>query len=180
MTTNKVTDIRYYSFSKANRLFLDANIWLSVYGPLAYKRTSATVYSRAIRDIRLAGCSVFLDALVMSEFVNVLARWEYRQSPLRFKTFKQFRQSPAFKPVAEDIANNARRILKQCRRCDSCFPDLDIEALLCEFQKGNSDFNDQMLCEICREKKLTMVTDDPDFGGSGLTILTANSRLLSP
>jgi len=122
---NRVYDIRSHFFSKNDRLFLDANIWLSVYGPLAFKRTSATVYSKAIRDIRLAGCSLFLDALILSEFINVLARWEYRQTPLKFKTFKQFRQSAAFKPVAQDIANNARRILKQSHRCDSCFPGLD-------------------------------------------------------
>jgi len=55
-----------------------------------------------------------------------------------------------------------------------------IETVLCEFEKGNSDFNDQVLCEICKEKGFTLVTDDPDFSGSGVTILTANSRLLSP
>lgn len=176
---NRVHDIRSHRFSSSDRLFLDANIWLSVYGPLAFKRTSAMVYSIAIRDIRLTGCAVFLDVLVLSEFVNVLARWEHHQSPLNSKGFKQFRQSPAFKPVAQDIANNATRIVRQCQRCDASFPALDIEALLCEFEKGNSDFNDQILCEICRRNRFLFVTDDPDFRGSGLTILTANRRLLS-
>jgi len=176
---NRINDVRLHSFSNDDRLFLDANIWLSVYGPLTYNRRRTRFYAKALRDIRISGCQVFLDALVLSEFINAFARWEHRQSSPKPPAFKIFRQSSAFKPIAEDIANNVRRIVRQCRRCESNFTGVDIQALLTEFEKGDSDFNDQMISEICKHKGLTLLTDDGDFRGSGLTILTANNRLLT-
>jgi hypothetical protein len=177
-TVNEIKDISSYSFSEDDHLFLDANIWLSVYGPMAYQRRRMLIYANAIRDIRKANCSIFVDVLIISEFINTYARWEYKQSVSRPNTFKDFRKSTAFVPIAKDIAVNAKRIIKQCQRCDSNFARIDVEALLMEFEKGDSDFNDQIFSKICRDKELTLVTDDGDFKGSGLTILTANNQLL--
>ncbi len=175
---NEVKDISSYSFSEDDGFFLDANIWLSVYGPIAYRRSRTLIYANAIRDIRKIGCFIFIDVLILSEFINTYARWEYKQSSLRRKRFKNFRKNNAFVPIAKDIAVNAKRIIKQCRCYDSNFASIDIEALLTEFEKGNLDFNDQVFSELCKDKKLILVTDDSDFKDSGLTILTANSRLL--
>jgi len=177
---NEIKDISSYSFSKDDRLFLDANIWLSVYGPMAYQRRRMSIYANAIRDIRQAGSFVFVDVLIMSEFINAYARWEYKQLASRPNNFKDFRKSSDFVTIAEDIAVNAKRIIKQCQRCDSDFVSINIEELLTEFKKGKSDFNDQIFSEICKNKGLVLVTDDGDFKDSGLTILTANSRLLRP
>ena len=175
---SQIKDISSYSFSADDQLFLDANIWLSVYGPMAYKRSRALIYSNAIGDIRREGCSVFIDVVIMSEFINTYARWEHKQSSARKKKFKDFRRSSAFVPIARDIGANARRIIRQCHRCSSNFTGMDIEALLTEFEKGDSDFNDQVFSQLCRDKGLILVTDDRDFKGAKLTILTANSSLL--
>ena len=175
---NNVKDISVYCFSKDDRLFLDANVWLSVYGPMAYPRSRTTIYASAMREIRKAGCPIFIDVLVVSEFINSYARWEHRQSALRGTKFKDFRHSSAFITVAEDIADNAKRIIKQCQRCGANFTTIDVGALLTEFEKGDLDFNDQIFYEICKEKKLTLVTDDGDFKAYNVTILTANNRLL--
>lgn len=177
---NDVKDISSYPFSKDDRLFVDANIWLSVYGPMAYQRSRTSIYANAIRDIRKAGCSIFVEVLIISEFINTYARWEHKQSASRTSKFKDFRKSSAFVTIAEDIAVNVKRIIKQCQRCDSDFVSIDIEELLTEFKKGKSDFNDQIFSEICKNKGLVLVTDDVDFKDSGLNILTANSRLLIP
>lgn len=174
----EVKDIRTYSFSKDDVLFLDANIWLSVYGPVTYKRRRASIYSTAIRDIRNTGCAVYIDVLIISEFINAYARWEHKQSDSRRNKFKDFRTSPAFVPIAKDIAVTAKRIIKQCQCCDSNFASIDVEALLTEYENGDSDFNDQIFSRICKDKNLTLVTDDSDFKGYDLTILTANVRLL--
>lgn len=159
---------------------MDANIWLSVYGPMAYQRSRALIYANAIRDIRKAGCFIFVDVLIISEFINTYARWEHKQSASRMSKFKDFRKSAAFVTIAEDIAVNTKRIIKQCQRCHSDFVSIDIEELLTEFEKGKSDFNDQIFSKICKNNGLVLVTDDGDFKDSGLTILTANSRLLKP
>lgn len=178
MIMSNIKDIGSYSFSKDDKFFLDANIWLSVYGPMAHKRKRASIYSRAIRDIQSNGCAVYIDVLIISEFINTYARWEHKQSASRNDNFKDFRKSSAFAKIAEDIAVNAKRIIKQCQRCDSNFANIDIETLLTEFAKGDSDFNDEVFSTLCKDRGLTLVTDDKDFKGSGLTILTANNQLL--
>jgi len=176
---NQISDISSHSFSKNDQLFLDTNIWLSIYGPMAYTQKRASTYSKALLDIRKFGCLVFIDILVVSEFINTYARWEYKQSLTKYNTFKDFRKSSTFTVIAKDISNNVKRIINQCKRCGYDFVKEDIEKLLTEFGCGDFDFNDQIFTEICKSNRLILVTDDGDFKGSGLTILTANSYLLS-
>jgi predicted nucleic acid-binding protein len=176
-----ILDIRVYGFRRDDRLFPDANVWLSVSGPLAKQDWRTAVYSAALRNMRSAGAQIFLDVLVLSEFINGFARLEYQQLPPeeRPPDFKTFRRSELFEPVANDIATNARRILARTTRCDSLFESIDVVALIAEYQVGDSDFNDQMIREICKAKEFTLVTHDADFRTSGIRILTANRHLLA-
>jgi predicted nucleic acid-binding protein len=50
--------------------------------------------------------------------------------------------------------------------------------LVDEYAAGDSDFNDQVLTALCKKKGLKMVTDDVDFKGRGIPVITANKRLL--
>lgn len=47
-----------------------------------------------------------------------------------------------------------------------------------EYEKGNSDFNDQIFTEICRNNGWKLVTDDGDFKRCGVPLVTANKTLL--
>ena len=69
--------------------------------------------------------------------------------------------------------------MKSCTRTGSGFASVDIASLIDEYEKGESDFNDQMLTELCKSRGLTFVTDDGDFKGLGLSLITANKKLLS-
>ena len=180
MTATKVERIQAHVFQSPESFFLDANVWLSIYGPIVRRGRRTSIYSSALRSIRAAGCPIFLDVLVVSEFINAFARIEHGQSASRNVAFKEFREKPDFKPIAKDIAQNAKRIVKQCGRCETGFTAADVDALMGEFEIGNSDFNDQMIAEICRTNDLQLVTDDKDFKSVGLSVLTANSALLKP
>jgi len=68
--------------------------------------------------------------------------------------------------------------VSKCVRTDLGFEIVDIDGLLAQFAAGNTDFNDQIIADLCRRKNLIFITHDADFKGSGLAILTANSRLL--
>lgn len=178
MTTSRIEDIRSYVFQPQDRLFLDTNIWLSIYGPVAFQRKRSAIYSRALRDIRQAGSAIFIDVLVLSEFINAYSRMEFNQCTPRSSSFKAFRSSPDFQVIALDIAKTAERIVKQCRRCETDFMTADIESVLTEFGQGQSDFNDQMIAGICIPANFKLITDDRDFRTAGVDILTANDRLL--
>lgn len=116
-----------------------------------------------------------------SEFVNRYSRYEFHiQMPnARADQFKNFRKSPAFKPVAIAIADAVGRIMKHSIRVGDCFPSIDIEELLSELENQGSDFNDVMLVEICKTKNLKLLTDDADFKSYNIPILTGNKKLLN-
>ena len=157
-------------------------MWFSVYGPRKPVSGNASVYSGAFARMLAANSRIFIDVLIVSEFINAYARLKYnilRSSGAASPDFKQFRKSAAFKPIAKDIAGDVRQILKHCTRVESGFSTLDIQALITEYERGDSDFNDQVLAELCKSKGLKLVTDDGDYSGQGLALLTANKRLLA-
>lgn len=181
MAKNKTYKVDRYPYSEKDKLFFDANIWLFLYGPQDLKDWRIPVYSKALHHILSAKGKVFIDVLVFSEIINRYARIEFElNKTLGGSTnFKTFRNSSKFNKVAKDIVDACRRILKNCERTQSDFKGVDIDSLLNDFQAGQHDFNDPMLAEICKLQGLKLVTHDGDFKDRGLTVLTANKRLLS-
>lgn len=186
MRTMSKIDLRSYVFSGKEQLFFDTNIWLFLYGPsIGYNPRRVNQYADAWKKVRLAKAAVYIDVLVISEFINTYSRLEYNQLPnaaQRYPSFKVFRKSPDFSPIAADIATQTRRILAYVRQCDSSFSDSDIHTLINEYAHGSSDYNDLVIAETCKKNGLTLVTDDADFArpaSSGLAVITANPRLLT-
>ena len=70
------------------------------------------------------------------------------------------------------------RTHRLCVHIDSG-PDASmIDQLIDEYAVGGSDFNDQILVALCRDKGLKLVTDDSDFNEQGICVVTANRQLL--
>lgn len=170
-----------YTFTASDKLLLDANVWLFLYSP-QYRPTDrrAKAYSAPLKGMLAARCAIFIDAIVLSEFVNVLARLAYNSMHDRNRPsdFKAFRNSSSFKPIAKSIADSCRRVLEIAKPIESGFTSLDAADLFRQYESSRSDLNDLLLAHLCRTQALTLVTDDADFAGSGLAILTANAKLL--
>jgi len=179
--THRTEKISTYDFKSSEALLLDANIWLFVYGPQKPTDTRVTAYSEALKNILAAKICIYIDVLIVSEFINAYARmkWNLLPESSRPRYFKQFRKSRDFTPVARDIAADVKRMLQHCTRAESGFESLAIDTLVDEYAAGDSDFNDQVLTALCKKKGLKMVTDDADFKGQDIPIITANKRLLS-
>ena len=178
----KAFPIQSYPFSATDSLLIDTNIWLFIYGPQADPNDWKTkLYSENFKRILLAKSSIFVDVLILSEFINRYSRIEFnkQKSNTGPKEFKTFRESPAFPPVAKAIAEDARRILKHCRPAGSEFESLDLNNLLAFLEKECADFNDLILAELCQKNNWKMITHDGDFKNFGITILSANRTLLS-
>ena len=131
-----------------------------------------------LKRIIVAKSNIHIDVLVVSEFINTYARlqWKVIASAMKFKTF---RNSPNFKPIAQGIADSVKRVMNHCSRMESGFEKLKIDTLLDAYSTGDSDFNDQVIAELCKVKGLTLITHDGDFKGQGISILTANRHLLN-
>jgi len=175
-------EIGQYPFKADDELLLDANVWFFLYGPHSPNDSRVAVYSRALANILAAKSRIYIDVLIISEFVNRYARLKHslliRRSGVP-KDFKSFRNMPEFKSVAVDIAADTRRVLANCTCIDSGFATLDLNSLVNDYSGGDSDFNDLILVDLCKAKALKFVTHDGDFRDKGVTILTANKKLLA-
>lgn len=174
---NNAISVQNYRFRKTDDLFLDANIWLFIYGP-PQNRYKTDVYSSAFRRILEAGSKIFVDVLVISEVINRYTRTRWHLSPSRNIEFKIFRNSSKFNPIAKEIVDDLRRIVGYCSRIESGFGSVDIGGMMDEYEDGGADFNDQVIRELCRSQGLKLITDDGDFNSQGIAVLTANQRLL--
>ena len=178
MTHNAVKEVANYCFSSKDKLFLDTNIWLFFYGPQNPRNHWVNIYSQAFSRILAAKSSIYIDVLIVSEFINTYARQQWEFFAPEGQKFKDFRRSSDFRSIAHGISSDVRRVLQYCSRVDSSFDSLSLDDLLYEYGQGDTDFNDQVIAELCRSKGLTVITNDGDFGGRDVSILTANRRLL--
>lgn len=177
--TNKVEDITQYDFKSSDELLLDTNVWLLTNSPQKPGDKRVAIYSRALANILAAKSNIYIDVLIVSEFINRYARVKWPLVAPHIKDFKKFRNSQFFQSVAQDIADDVKQILKHCARIESGFESLAIDTLIDEYAMGDSDFNDQILIALCQRKGLKLVTDDGDFKSSGIPVLTANQRLIA-
>ena len=174
----KAGDIRYYNFTVQDKLFLDANIWLYLYGPPKPRSYWRPIYASVFNRMLRAKSRIYIDVLVVSEFINAYARLKWRDASSYPNTFKIFRSSSDFKTIAQDIATHVKQIMKHCTRIESDFVTLPMDDLLADYISGDFDFNDQVITEICKNNGFTLITNDSDFTTQEIPILTANSKLL--
>lgn len=174
----KALAVANYDFKSEDELFVDANVWFLVFGPQKPGNARVATYSHALARILAAQSRIYIDVLIVSEFINTYGRLKWNVMGKPPADFKQFRKSADFKPIARDIAADVRRVLKHCERIENGFEALDIDGLIDEYAAGDSDFNDQVIAALCKKRGLKLVTDDGDFGGHGIPIVTANKRLL--
>ena len=94
--TPRALSVRDYDFQPEDELFLDANIWLFIYGSQNPGDARMRIYSSAFRRILEARSRLYIDVLIVSEFINTYARlqWQIRAPDSRFKAF---RNSPDFR-----------------------------------------------------------------------------------
>ena len=175
----KADEIRHYNFTAQDNLFLDANIWLYLYGPPKLRSYWRSIYTSVFNRILRAKSRIHIDVLVVSEFINAYARLKWRDASSYPNTFKTFRSSSDFKPVAQNMAAHVKQIMKHCARIESGFTMLPMDDLLADYISGDFDFNDQVITKLCKNNGFTLITNDSDFRTQEIPILTANPSLLT-
>lgn len=181
-----IYDIRSYRYIESDHFLLDANVWLDVFGPYPRSRRSGA-YTTAIQDMRFKKSKIYLDVMVLSEFINRYARLlfdieleeKYYGLPKDEKpTYKQFRDSPEFELAAEEIRIAVMDVINTATSC--CNPDFtcDKAKVFADiYGKARIDFNDQIIADLCKTRPFHLVTDDGDFKNCGdISVLTANPR----
>jgi len=173
-----IHSIESYDFPAGKGYFFDTNIWLYIYGPIGWPDHKSDVYSRALKRIRESKVTIYINCMIISEFINTFSRIEFRQQS-EFSKYKEFRNSLKYRAIAQDISYNVKKILKNTLACDPELQAIDFPEVMDLFEQGKYDFNDLLFAQICRAKGLIFVTHDKDFSGLGVEILTANEKLMS-
>lgn len=176
MKSSMTMSLSDYQFAPEDQLLLDANVWLLVHGPRPVADRRVDSYADAYKRILEAKSRVHIDVLLVSEIIRGIVRIRCRLA--KCGNLKEFVSSSNYPPVAQEAVDVVRRILRCCLRIDDCFASMPVDRLIDEFGKGRSGFNDHVLSHLCRRECLTLVTDDGDFRGTNIPILTANATLL--
>jgi predicted nucleic acid-binding protein len=185
---NKYYNLATYRFVSTDTLILDTNIWLYLCSPNA-GLTSTSIwtqkYSDSYKQILHVGSKLLIDATVLSEYLNQCARMEFNahnehQKKEWYKTFKEFRESSHYLPIANKIMQDASKIILRCKQVDTLFSRYDITKILDNYSKAQCDFNDSLLFEMCKHYQCKLITNDLDFGlvDYNIDILTHNKKLL--
>jgi len=71
-------EIGKYVFQADDELLVDANVWFFLYGPHPPGSPKAALYSGALARILAAKSCIYVDVLIISEFVNRYARLKHQ------------------------------------------------------------------------------------------------------
>lgn len=177
-----IIDALRHTFTDKDRILVDANVWLYLFGPNPPGSPMVRSYSSVFTGIQRNRANLYLDVLVLSEFVNRYARIEHQLqknagAPISHD-FKTFRDSSDFVPIAQAIQASVMKIGKYTRPVDHPLTACDLPSVLADFATGGRDINDQLLAHCCLRQGLALLTNDGDLIHTGITILTTNPKLL--
>lgn len=170
-------DLWEHVFTPNDRLFFDANIWIGNIQAFIDDPRHWTVRSaaRALKGAKVA--QVFVDRLVISEVANRYLKNEWLAIAPDL-SIKEFCQTEDFTESQRHIVAEIRRILTIATPIAPRHEKGVIDTLVNQWLQTTRQFNDHCISELCEEHRLTLVTNDADFAGSPVPILTANRDLL--
>lgn len=174
----EVIDVAKVSIADSKVLF-DTNIWIFIEGFCGSSAEQTNTYSNAYGKLLTQKNTIVVNDYVLGEFSNRCARYEYdvlKSADNSLPSFKRYRKSSEFKPVMESVRDTCHHILKGCEYISVGKSECDLEKIIEEFHFGHIDFSDLMLVNHCCSEKFYLMTDDIDFHGRGVPIITGNRR----
>lgn len=176
----KTTHAKRHKYSPEDHLFFDTNIWLHVFGPQGSSHSQrAKSYSQVFKRALKAKSNIYIDVLVISEYLNRSLRLHFNQAGQPGENFKNYRGTPEYAAAAQEVTRGAKSFLKYCTLVESDFPQCGLMQIMDEFAYSATDFNDEILIKLCHRHQFTLITDDGDFLNSGLSVLSCNSVYFS-
>jgi predicted nucleic acid-binding protein len=169
---------------KGRKILFDTNIWLILNGPyFGTNQFRQDVYSEAYKALRERN-TIITNEYILSEFCNRYVKLEYdyekRASGLgdKFPNFKSYRKTDAFRPAMEAARDTCLNFAEDCEFMPISHNHGQMSGFVEEFCDGVFDMSDLMLRDHCKKEGLFLMTDDRDFAGCGVTVITANKRAL--
>jgi predicted nucleic acid-binding protein len=169
---------------KDRELVLDSNILIYRYWRKRYTSPRwIREYSNQIRQLSKDGYRLSVDLLVISESINVAsseARRELQQTNhnLYYKDQKEFRDSAEGVVIMGEIYRVVREeVLVDCELINTSLTVAEVQSI-CYAEP--LDFVDKLLVLICKKRSSILVTNDGDFLGKPIDILSNNDSYAVP
>ncbi|MEO7992756.1 MAG: PIN domain-containing protein [bacterium] len=178
MSNSGVVSLETHQFALGQRHLVDANVWLEAFVPsdrVEHRRSAITF--RAIRHARAAGSILLIAPLVLSEINNAYLRRIWQRGH-HTHPYKVTRDSEEFALPRARAAHLVTQVLALGEVCQLALTAASWASIGRRCAFPGLDFNDLVLVELCRHHDLTLITNDADFKGSGIPLLTANHKLL--
>ena len=164
----KASKIKYGQVGEQDRYFFDTNVWMFLFAPLAsskfYKQKT---YSSLLKEIMSRNATIWINSLVVAEYVNAVLKLEFKQWMKRNKLtnadFKHdFRSTNEYLVALSEVKNQVSDILSIATRRPDDFHVVDGDKLISSM--GTSvDYGDSVIIDACNRANIKLVTDDRDI-----------------
>lgn len=177
-------DLKAVGSLAGQRIMLDANIWLLMDGPQYGSLDSrASAYSDAYYLLRKQN-RIIINDYVIGEFINRYLKIEFNtlreaKGEKNFPDYKNFRSSKEFKPILDSVADTATNIIEDCEFVPIHITEEQLKESVQELCAGEMDLTDITIRACCKANGFVLMTDDRDFIGCGLDLITCNKKLLA-
>lgn len=157
-------------------ILLDANVLIFLFWPLGLKGKE-DYYAKAYSILKRKGNRFFTHHIVLSETYNRILDNEYRNYCNRntYMNKKEWRNSV----LGKEAISNIKTILVEdiLNNFEICNIEVDKSHIQKFIESEDLDFNDKILSEICFKNKYYLLSDDKDFRGENINIISANFSL---
>lgn len=178
MAVCKIDD---YEVSPSDEFFFDTNVWMFLFAPLAgSKPYKQKMYSRLLKEIQSRGAWIWINSLVVAEYINAVLRLDFKQWMSR-NGYKNADYKHDFRPTSDyqdslyEVKAQVKNILRLCQRKSDNFHSISIGEII-DNMGTSCDFGDSMIADLCKSNKsIRLVTDDSDIVNSHqpFNVLTA-------
>ena len=167
---------------KGRKVFFDANVLIYIFWPTGLYRWENS-YSSAFGNLLRQKNELIVDFIVLSEVINRAIRIEYEKYltinhiDRKSLPYKIYRDSVDGQDAMKDIYLLVRdNILANFEIKGKAYTKADIESFL---YVDTLDFMDKAFIPLCKENDFILLTNDKDFAGSDLEILSSNPIILN-
>lgn len=172
-----VERIRDFRVKSGDFFFFDNNVWMFLFSPISNaKSKQQEIYGNLLKSIQSAHATIYINSLVVSEYVNRSLKLNYslwKDRELKSGNYnvdykRYYRPTRDFDIAQEDAYSEVADILTIAHRKPDDFNALRLDDVM---NAKGMDFNDAYYANFCKLNRLILVTDDRDFQNSPLDII---------
>lgn len=151
-----------YNINEADNIFIDANILIFLFSPsfVSSKRFQVDKYSQIMTQLFQKKCKLFINQLVVSEFINKCMRIDFERNfnINNDKDYKKdYRTSQEYKDTLKIVITELKKFLKHAKQINDDFETFEIK------DNFEIDFNDLIIADTVKKNNLKLLSDDGDY-----------------